>query len=370
MKPAVQLLLQALQTPAIVANWEAWTWEAVLPQAKAAGLLGRLVAQAQRQTPDLLLPAQVLQAVRAPLLLAEQQSRAVRWEMALLEESLAPLDGPILLLKGAAYAAAQLPPAVGRVFTDIDLMVPAEQIDRAEQLLRFSGWICEPMDAYDQRYYRTWMHELPPMHHMRRGTSLDLHHRLLPLTARLRSEPGPIFAAAEPLAGSRRLSIPSELDRILHSACHLFHEGEWVNGLRDLSDLDLLLRDALARRDESLWPELLARAAALDLGRPLFYALRYCKRLLATPVPESALRACPSAPPAGLRLLMDAVFLPALSGGFDVHKNTRTTLACAVLYIRSHALRMPLHLLLPHLFNKALRSLKENPEPPQNAQAQ
>ena len=38
--------------------------------------------------------------------------------------------------------------------------------------------------AYDQRYYREWMHELPPLLHVRRQTALDVHHAIAPETAR------------------------------------------------------------------------------------------------------------------------------------------------------------------------------------------
>ena len=78
--------------------------------------------------------------MQAMLTLAEQQQRAVRWELVQLSRTLAGLDGPVLLLKGAAYAAAGLPPAAGRLFTDIDLLVPKAQIDATEAALMLAGW--------------------------------------------------------------------------------------------------------------------------------------------------------------------------------------------------------------------------------------
>jgi hypothetical protein len=32
-----------------------------------------------------------------------------------------------------------------------------------------AGWAATHHDAYDQRYYRQWMHELPPMQPYARG---------------------------------------------------------------------------------------------------------------------------------------------------------------------------------------------------------
>lgn len=62
---------------------------------------------------------------------------------------------------------------------------------------------------------------------------------------------------------------------MLHSACHLFHEGEWGHGLRDLVDLDAMLRAFAA--EPGFWSTLLVRAQDLNLGRPLYLALDCCQ---------------------------------------------------------------------------------------------
>ena len=54
----------------------------------------------------------------------------------------------------------------------------------AEAALMLDGWASGHRSAYDQRYYRTWMHELPPMQHIQRGTVLDVHHAIAPLMPR------------------------------------------------------------------------------------------------------------------------------------------------------------------------------------------
>ena len=257
----------------------------------------------------------------------------------------------MLLLKGAAYAAAGLPPAAGRLFGDIDLLVPKAQIDAAEAALTLEGWAASHHSAYDERYYRQWMHELPPMTHIRRRTVLDLHHNILPETARIQSRPDLILATAEVLPEYPRFSIPAPTDLVLHSATHLFHEGEWQHGLRDLVDLDSLLR---AREDEpGFWDALLTRAAVLNLGRPLFYGLRYCQRLLSTPLPPDLPGRCPDRPSPRAAALMDALFIPAFATAHHSCRLHGSGFAASALYVRSHWLRMPLRLLLPHLAYKA-----------------
>jgi hypothetical protein len=350
-------LLLAIREPAAMATFDAGTWDLVVRQASQAGLLGRLGALAREAGIEPAIPTSVRRHMAAVLGIAEEQGRAIRWELVNLSRTLAELKGPVLLLKGAAYSAADLPSAPGRLFSDSDLMVPKSQIDAAEAALMLGGWVGSHHSAYDQRYYRRWMHELPPMTHIKRQTTLDLHHNILPETARIKTRPEAILQNASPLSSFPRFSVPAPVDQILHAATHLFHEGEWTHGLRDLTDLHLLL--LRHGREVAFWGELPERARALGLGRPLFYGLTLCKRLLATPVPAEALRRLPARPGRRMARWMGFLFAEALT---TAHKPTRSRLAAPAsfaLYMRSHYLRMPLHLLVPHLLVKAWQSRSE-----------
>jgi hypothetical protein len=146
----------------------------------------------------------------------------------------------------------------------------------------------------------------------------------------------------------------------LHSATHLFCNEDVGNGLRDLVDLDSLLRDF--GRDESFWPGLTVRAAELDLTRPLYYALRYVVPILNTPVPAQVLRAAEvGRPPSLLRRLMDGIFLRTLQSERAGATDRLISLARGSLYVRAHWLRMPPLLLAQHLTIKALRREEEKP---------
>jgi hypothetical protein len=328
-------------------------WDRLLPQAARAGLLARLAVLADALGITDRLPPPVRPHLSAARTLAERQRRAVAWEARKLDEALAPTGMRVLALKGAAYVLGDLPPARGRLFADIDILVPKAQLDQAEARLMLHGWHASRHSEYDQRYYRRWMHELPPMTHIRRGSHLDVHHNLLPETARRKTRPDLVLRDAQKLEAYRCLLLPRLEDLVLHSATHLFHEGEWGHGLRDLTDLDALLRLGMQR--EGWWPGLLARARELGLGYPLALALRYASQLLATPVPQDVLGEsgrpyCRLAWP-----LRDALFLRGFSTAHADCGLPGTALAAFALYVRAHWLRMPLYLLLPHLLYKATR---------------
>jgi hypothetical protein len=139
---------------------------------------------------------------------------------------------------------------------------------------------------------------------------------------------------------------------VLHSAAHLFHDGDLRLSLRDLVDMADLLRQ-FERSERDFWPRLTSRAAELNLGRPLFYALRYCRDLLRVAVPDSVSSAAANyAPPLPIIEAMDRMVPRALVPGSLDGAADRS--AAMLLYIRSHWLRMPPWLLARHLTHQTI----------------
>lgn len=351
------LLLRALRSPAAVPNWPAADAALLLRQARRHALLGRLAMRvtAAAQAADRPLPAGLAAHFEAAARLWRAQRCEVEREAHFIRAALQALPGPVVVLKGAAYVLAELPAAQGRLFSDIDLMVPLAQLDAAESALMLHGWMGGAGNDYDERYYRQWMHELPPMTHLHRGTTLDLHHTILPRTARLQPDAQALFEAAQPLPGWPGLHTLCPADMVLHGITHLYMNEDMRRALRDLCDLDALLRHHAA--DAGFWTSLLQRAQRHQLARLLGYALRHARLLLDSPVPvevEQALQA--AAAPAPLAALLDQLWLRV----FD--PAGQHPLASAALYLRGHWLRMPAPMLLRHLTIKALR-LQERQRP-------
>ena len=352
------LLLRLLRDPGLVPKLSLPEWDLALRQATSANLTPSLLALIEARGLLAQVPAQPRAQFEWVRALATRHRQAVRFEVDCIRAALATVATPLLLLKGAAYAMAGLRAGEGRLFGDIDILVPKARLMEVESALMLHGWITTKLDAYDQRYYREWMHELPPMQHMRRRSSIDVHHAILPETAPVRPDPDQLRAGARPVPGSDGLlATLSPCDMVLHSAVHLFFDGEFDKGLRDLLDLHRLLEEFGA--EPGFWDALPGRARELELSRPLFYALRYSRRLLGTAIPQAVLDAVAAEAPHPLvRALMDALFERALLPMHASCKDALTGPAHFVLYVRGNWLRMPPLMLARHLFHKAFISQK------------
>ncbi|MEW6118682.1 MAG: nucleotidyltransferase family protein [Pseudomonadota bacterium] len=350
-----ELLIHTLRAPDAIARYSMGEWDALIRQARAAGLLARLAFRFRQHDLEGAIPTAVRWHFAAAETLAEKQRSAVCWELLQIRKALADLEHPLIVLKGAAYVAAASPAANGRMFNDIDILVPRESLPGVEGALMLAGWHSTPLSEYDKRYYRRWMHEIPPMQHVLRQTVIDVHHAILPDTARYHPDSAKLRSRAIPVDGLQGIAVLAPEDRILHSATHLFHDGELPHALRDLTDLDLLLHEAAVTPE--FWPRLLDRAEELQLRRSLFYALRYTSHFLDTPVPARVDAALQDAAPNRLTLaVMDAIFMRALAPDHASCADAFTPSARLAAYVRAHWLRMPAHLLIPHLFHKAFIS--------------
>src|SRR4029078_13620285 len=217
MNPVARALLE----PEALVSWSDGQWEMLVRQGRSADLLARIAVLLDERG----LLERVPSAPRAHLLgaqkLALAQAGEVRREVALVRKALDATGVDIVLLKGAAYLLAQLPPANGRLFSDVDILVPSEALRKVEAALMLHGWATSHHEPYDQRYYRQWMHELPPLRHVKRGTVLDVHHSIAPPTGRMKPDSARLLAAAVPVAGHARLKVLSPLYIIFDSAVHV-----------------------------------------------------------------------------------------------------------------------------------------------------
>lgn len=360
MKKTPSPLLAFLADHACGADFDAEAWSLLLAEARACGVMPRVAgvlmtdeaacfsrpekmfAKLSRQV-----ATQLSQHMKSALMQSDSLAHAVQQELAFLAKALAGLDTPVLLLKGAAYCAAGLPAAQGRIFSDIDLLVAKPFVAHAEAALMLGGWVVARQDVYDQRYYREWAHEIPPMTHLQRGTTVDLHHSLAMPTGRIAIDSAAMIAAAVAVPGKENWYRLQDEDLLLHAASHLLLNSEFERGLRDLWDIDLLVRHFVARTPDFI-SRVLVRADAVGLGKIVRIAFALCHRIFRTPLP------------AGAMAKTSAVAWLLRCAATTRHPQTRPgaqRLADQVLFVRELALRLPAHLLARHLWHKAVAGL-------------
>ena len=334
---AGRLLVRALRDPSSLRDVD---WNALIAAARAEQLVGSLAFRLEGQK----LPPRVEAIFAAARRDWEQSRRQALWEAEMTRRALAPLGVPVILLKGNAFLAAGFEAGIGRSVGDLDILVPRDSLEPVEAALLGAGWErVKEADGYDDLYYRRWMHELPPLIHRTRDRMIDVHHTILPATAR----PTPFAealigdsVALDPETPDGLRTLSSE-DMIVHAAAHLFADGDLSGGLRNLWDIDRLLRRF--GEDPDFWPSLAERARLHQLRRPVALALRLSARLYGTPVDRRV---------AGRDRPADRLFEGRLLARNGWGQPVRPVLRFA-FYLRSHWLRMPPLMLARHLLIKA-----------------
>ncbi|MFT7005553.1 MAG: hypothetical protein ACJAXJ_000051 [Colwellia sp.] len=291
-------------------------------------------------------------------LIADRQVEQGKYEIAKLASLSVKRNLDFTLLKGAAYIATNLPNASGRLYSDIDLLVPKKDLNLAESELMLQGFRRTEIEDYNEEYYRKWMHEIPPLRHHKRSIVLDLHHNILPLT--VKTTPDITYLHQDAITLSNGLKTLSNTDILLHCAVHLFHEGEFEKGLRDLIDLDFLFTH-FSNENKDFQLDLFNRAKQLGLTYNLFLASYFCELVLNTPFEEVYRSEIKKVSPSKLKLLFlkntfREVFIPHHASC----ETWRFKLARILLYIRGHLIRMPLKLLVPHLCRKSVMAIKDS----------
>lgn len=351
-----------LADPSRAANLDTDVWTGILCAARAE----RLLASLAHRLEGLDLPDDVQSVLDSARADAEVGRTEALWEVEMARRALTPLAVPVVLLKGTAFIAAGLSAGQGRLIGDLDILVPRDRLDEVEAALLAAGWEWVKPDPYDDAYYRRWMHELPPLIHRDRDRMIDVHHTILPLTARPRPDArlllqgsvglpdglglglglGPEADWDDQLKVSGAIRVLSPEAMIVHAAAHLFADGDLSGGLRNLWDIDRLFREFSADDDrftlsvvEEEWQHRLhpyvrraLRLSAQIFGTPL----QNCEPLDSEKFEEH---------------WSDRLFHARLLARDGWGRPTRPLLRLA-FYIRSHWLRMPLPMLARHLWTK------------------
>jgi hypothetical protein len=309
-------------------------WDGVIGVARSEAMLATLAHRLEGAD----LPPTVAALFADQRAAAAVAQRQALWEAEMARRALSSVGIEFVLLKGAAYAAAKMACAAGRQIGDLDILVLASDIRRAENALLNAGWEWVKSDPYDDFYYREHMHELPPLIHKSRDRMIDVHHTILPRTHRI--TPDALALVSDAVTSADGFGVLNPADMACHCAAHMLADGDLQGGLRNLWDFHLMTRD-FAAADPRLWEQLDMRARLHGLRDAVQRAARLSRDLYGAVVPAGW---------AGQEA-SDRWFRQRLLARDDWGRVVRPLLEQA-FYIRSHWLRMPPTMLAQHLWTK------------------
>ncbi len=188
---------------------------------------------------------------------------------------------PVLLLKGAALGRSVYASPAERPRSDLDLLIPAENLARAGQALAQQGY-----QAHLLRVWPRWQARYRSQQRLLRPDSLggwfvvELHWALFELPYYIDRIPAQeIWQGATEASDLPGALLPDLATLLLHSCAHLaLHHSQ------DMRLLWLLDVDRLLRRDDLDWDAVLARAGRWHLRLALRRVVQQTQASLGTPV--------------------------------------------------------------------------------------
>jgi len=351
------LLIKVLQSPKIIKGFSSKDWNLLLRQANSAKMLARLAYSFTAHDVMSAVPEKTLNHINSEHVKVAHLHTQVNQEVQELNLLFNRLNIKAIYLKGTAYLLADLPLTQGRFFSDIDILLNQGDISKVEIALKCQGWKSQKTDDHDQAYYRNYMHEIPPMQHIMRGTVIDIHHNILPvcndntIDISLLSDDALEVDCDNTHTSHSYVLTPAAM--FLHSAIHLFHEGELEQGLRGLSDLDILLSH-FEENETNFSQQLICLAKKIKQQQSLFYALRYLTKIFNRELSKNAQVFMDNYQHKSPNLAtVDFIFINLFTAHHSTTASWHFSLAAQLAYWRGHLLRMPLSLLIPHLLKKS-----------------
>lgn len=348
------LLVEIYKNPSLLADFDHEQWESLLSEAHCHIMFGRVCYFLKRDGLFDLIPEKIQWHFSSAEKLCIAHAKDIEIETEHIINALKFNGVSPIFLKGASYLLAGDEASKGRLFSDVDIYIDKDKLPGVETVLGWNGWVSEKLSAHDEHYYRNWMHEIPPKVHKSRGITLDVHYSLTPLTSRISFNNAKF---RERIADDSYILNPE--DRLLHCIVHLFMETEFDKGIRDLTDIDLLIKQ-FSKDDDSFWEKAHDRAAILGVGRLYFYGLRYTNLILDTSICGKAMVNAKKqwGPNAVTLKLTDWIFQKVLVFPLSRARSWNIRMAHTMAFLRGHWLKMPLHLLIYHFSIKGWLSIR------------
>lgn len=172
----------------------------------------------------------------------QRRNQSIRAQLADIDGTFRQAGLTGVALKGAAELLAPLhPDPAARFLSDLDILLPAADLQRAVVLFQDQGAVSQEEDEINQRGH----HHLEPLWHREWPVPLELHRGFGPDAAR-GILPADAVAREARATGLSALCVPSPAHRLAHAVLHAqispprYHER--ALSLRDLVEVEAMMR--------------------------------------------------------------------------------------------------------------------------------
>lgn len=363
-------LYQLMLKPESGAALSLQQWQDAVFILREAKILGSLYHAANRNNCFDAYPKAVQRHVYSAHIYAKRQATQIEYEARELKKLFEQVDVTAIFLKGAAYTLRNSVNGLGRVCSDLDVLVTKQDLEKAEAHLKSNRWRSEQLSDYDEKYYREWAHEVPPLFQINRATVLDMHHNIYPPVSGRAPSVERFFDSRA--ATENGCFVLDPACTILHSIIHMFTNEDSSSWMRDLLDIMLLLKEF---GDEDTWEKLIKLAKDINFDAELAFCINAVKHYSNLELPNNAKEFIKQQKFNLIqKWLMKTVFINAIVPEHDSVNKFKNRLAKQIVYFRGHWIKMPFPILIKHFTIKSFLAIRDkvigkhhfDPKLPQN----
>lgn len=237
------------------------------------------------------IPEEIRKALKNDYIVSSVRNRKILDEFKVIMTAFTAAGIPVIPLKGICLAACFYDDPALRPMTDIDLVVPKDQIDNAWEVLNKMGYYQKR--SLDTDTSMQVVQHLPISVNDSCICPVELHWNITPPNTAYSIEPDRIWRDVQVVDHDdfKVHTLPVE-ELILHLCMHLAYIHEFSFGLRPYCDIDTVVRKHLDVID---WNRLIQTCNEWQWNNGVYLALRMAKVWFDTPINETTLNAlCPA----------------------------------------------------------------------------
>ncbi|GAB2698506.1 nucleotidyltransferase family protein [Aliiglaciecola aliphaticivorans] len=355
MKFTTKTLYELLLTPKLGLALSTKEWQSVIFILRESKLLASLYYVAKREGCYQDYPDFAKRHLFSAQVYAKRQAQQICFEAVEFRLLLEQVGITAVFLKGAAYTLRKSLNSYGRVCSDIDVLVNKKDLNIAEAHLKQNRWQSEELSDYDEKYYRDWAHEVPPLIHVNRATVVDMHHNLYPPISGRATNISQFISSRQKTQSGCFVLDPATT--VMHSIIHMFANEDSSSWMRDLFDIMLLIEEF---GDDQFWGSLVDLSNKTDFNFEFVSCLKALQLYSNKPLPDVANTCLENYKFNKVELwILHQGILPAICPEHDLLLTPKIRWAKKLVYFRGHWIKMPFYVLIKHFAFKSFFAIRD-----------